>query len=115
MRAEGVDVPDPDGSGNFGSIPTGPSVDEALKTCQQILQGTNGGGAQITPEIKKQFLDLAKCIRANGFPDFPDPGITGNAVKLGGGGENLDPNDPKVKAALDLCSKKVNLNLGRPQ
>lgn len=44
----------------------------------------------------------AQCIRANGVPNFPDPGPDGRfRVSHGEGG--IDQDDPKYRAALEKC------------
>jgi hypothetical protein len=111
LRANGVEVSDPGSDGNVGSLPTGPAADAAVKECQHLMVGI-GGGQQITPELKEQILALAKCMRKNGFPDFPDPTFSDGGVGLGGAG--IDRNDPKVKTAIDKCSKETNVPLGGP-
>jgi hypothetical protein len=56
-----------------------------------------------------QLLAYAKCMRAHGIPDFPDPvankgGPAGGAgFNLSGGGSDLDPNNPRYKAANQTC------------
>jgi hypothetical protein len=56
-----------------------------------------------------QELKEAKCMRAHGFPDFPDP----NARDSGGGPfsfpPGFDPASPRAQAAGRAC------HLGLPQ
>lgn len=101
MRSHGVsNFPDPS--------PGGPSVipnwinpyDHAFlwcsvqKACAKFLGGGGSPGAASASE-KVALLNLARCMRAHGLPNFPDPTTspppapppgshTGNAVGIGG-------------------------------
>ena len=94
MRAEGIDIPDPEpGTGpNSGGKP-GPGVairiegggenkgkvDAAMEKCRSLLP--NGGEMKpLTPEQLERQRELAKCMRANGVPDFPDPDPNGGGA-----------------------------------
>ena len=68
---------------------------------------TSGGGGSSNPPsqaaLDSQALAFAKCMRANGVPDFPDP-------KAGGGfvfqkTATLDPSSPVFMAAQARCQK----------
>jgi hypothetical protein len=52
----------------------------------------------------QQALDYAKCMRANGVPDFPDPQAQGNGVQQDVG-KNLDP--AAVTKAQEACRDKM--------
>jgi hypothetical protein len=109
VRSKGIEIADPDGSGQISSIPTGPGADDAIKACQSFLTAGLGGNQEITDEQRAQILELAKCMRKSGFPDFPDPEISGGGVNLGKG---VDVNDPKTRDAMGVCSK--SLGIGNP-
>lgn len=87
MRENGVDMPDPEAGGRPG-FRFGPDVDQqkvqaAMEKCQDKLP--NGGqGLQLNPEQAEQMRTLAKCMRENGVPDFPDPDADGR-VRIGTG------------------------------
>jgi hypothetical protein len=110
MRENGVpNFPDPkinDGGGLNITLPDGTDkakADAATKACQQYLPG--GGQAQkADPAVVEQLRRFAQCMRDHGIPKFPDPTDQGLQVdndKLGLSG----PDDPKLKAAQDACSK----------
>lgn len=47
----------------------------------------------------EQALAFARCMRANGLPDFPDPDAEG---RLRGAGHEQQ-NNPKFRAAMEAC------------
>ena len=51
-------------------------VDAAMEECRPLLP--NGGETKpLTPEQLERQRELAKCMRENGVPDFPDPDPNG--------------------------------------
>ncbi|WP_350273903.1 hypothetical protein [Kribbella sp. HUAS MG21] len=103
MRANGVDVPDPDpakGLTGMGEIDRDdPDFKPAMTKCKQYLSGL--GGDPSSPEYQAQLLAFAQCMRDHGA-DVPDPDPNG-----GFGGKGLDRSDPDVKAALEACHDKL--------
>jgi hypothetical protein len=56
--------------------------------------------------VTAQLLTYAKCMRAHGIPDFPDPAPMPNGregFNFGGGGSDLNESDPRYKAANQAC------------
>jgi hypothetical protein len=87
LRDQGFDVPDPDAKGQvaFGNnreLKADPKWITAQETCSKFnipvpaeLEETE------PPRTKEQIAHLreyAKCLRANGVPDHPDPDANGN-------------------------------------
>jgi hypothetical protein len=108
MRQHGVNMPDPkvNSSGGIGiMVPQGTSkstVDKAQQACKQYLP--NGGvPPKMDPAVTEQLRQLAKCMRANGVPKFPDPAPNGGIQIDGRSG--IDPNDPVFQAAQKKCDK----------
>lgn len=107
MRENGVpDFPDPepgDGGGFRVTIPGGQdkeTVQAAMEKCRSLMP--NGGKEiKLNPEQVEQVRKLARCMRDNGVPDFPDPGPDG-AIELNGGA-GFDPDSPTVRAAMEKC------------
>ena len=124
MRGEGIDLPDPDfsgepGEGGFlggsGIDPNDPDFQDAQEKCQSNLEGIQG---QFDPEDLQAFqdaaLEFAQCLRDHGFdvpdPDFSQGGPGQGGVPGGGGGgifgdSGIDPEDPEVQAALEDCQE----------
>ena len=108
MRSHGVPTfPDPNSNGHLSSsnIPNlnSPQYRKAQEVCRSLLpqgytgQGGSPTGGSLTPEQQAQFLKYARCMRAHGVPNFPDP--TSSGLTLSG----IDPNSPRFKAAQKVC------------
>jgi hypothetical protein len=135
VRAHGVpDYPDPSASTGAGQIRATPNkmtvnghtlsesprlVQKAMQRCQKDAPEAKGppiSAAQLA-KLKAGALAMAKCMRANGVPNFPDPtvgtGPGGHGVSVGiraGGpksknssGAALNPQSPTFKAAQKKC------------
>ena len=86
MRSHGVqNFPDPKPGGGFDLTGTGinrfsPQVESAQKACASVAPaGFQKTPAQIRQHIKV-LMAVAKCMRANGVPYFPDPNSQGSIV-----------------------------------
>jgi hypothetical protein len=134
MRENGIDLPDPDfsgepgeGGGGFfgqgGIDPEDPDFQAAQEKCGSNLESIQGN---FDPENQEAFqdaaLELAQCMRDRGF-DVPDPDFSqepGQGGGPGGGGilgdSGLDPDDPEVQAALEECQEAAfgDLDIGPP-
>jgi hypothetical protein len=126
MRHHGVpNFPDLVTTPNGGSVPVGSTsgidknsqkVQAALAMCQKILppdQRASGTAASLPPTITPQdevdYLKVTGCMRAHGFPDFPDPGFFGNNVRfaLPPGMNATIGNSPQFLRAREICEKLV--------
>jgi hypothetical protein len=82
MRTNGVsEFPDPGASGKFtidgivnGSSldPNTPAFKRAIRACKD-LEPAGFTGSKRSPQQTDAALKFARCIRANGVTDFPDP------------------------------------------
>jgi hypothetical protein len=89
-------------SGEYGSGGPGLSCRAYLTAAQTALRG-----GQPPPKVDEAtLLKFAKCMRANGIPDFPDPTANGLTFRVGGGGD-LNPNNPSFQNASKLCARKT--------
>jgi len=127
MRAHGVpNFPDPAGNGAGGiriqarqttgsgqtmtvnGVPVNaPAFQSAMQTCHSQLPGSGGSTAESAPGLQKAALAMARCMRAHGVPDFPDPTVHsgsngGTLVQMGGPG--VDPSSPAFQAANKICA-----------
>jgi hypothetical protein len=114
MRTHGVpDFPDPDPQGDFSPFHTGVSKQTsaaANDACKHLLS-TGGTGTPQQRQEKLAFaLKVAHCLRAHGFPNFPDPTVSshGTSENLSG----IDPNAPQFQAAETACEKQARQALG---
>jgi hypothetical protein len=75
--------------------------------CQTYLNeasnALNGGHQQAGPSLAG-MLKYAKCMRANGVPNYPDP-PGGGVVNLG----SLDPTSPTFQNANKVCAKQAGV------
>lgn len=108
MRAHGIaDYPDPNANGeiqiNIGPgsdmDPNNPRFKAAETACKPLLpqQGQPPKG------LRAANLKYAKCMRAHGIKDFPDPKPDGTLQVQSTPGGDLDPNNPLYKKANDAC------------
>jgi len=67
--------------------------------------GAASSGPPTQAALQSDELAYAKCMRANGVPNFPDPrGGGGSEIARGAG---IDPSSPAFKAAQAKCQKLV--------
>lgn len=109
MRSHGVlNFPDPSTQGGFsigsesGIDPSSPQFQAAQKACQSLMKPLGGGDEK---KFREQALKYAKCMRAHGVSDFPDPNPQGGIELKPGAGSDLDPNSPIFQAAGKVCKK----------
>lgn len=92
--------------GGQGNLGPGQYCRQYLSQAQSALDG--GEPPQLPTDA--QLVAFAKCMRANGIADFPDP-IDGNlSFNLAAGGD-LNPNDPAFQNASKLCVQKTGAHV----
>lgn len=127
MREHGIDVPDPEvsGEGGIGVAVGGDKVNEqemqaALQACDQFLADAAGERRELDPEMLDRMVEFASCMREHGI-DMPDPTTDGGRIMVRGnassgdgddGGEGpqtrgdffgVDPNSPEFQEAQEAC------------
>jgi hypothetical protein len=65
--------------------------------------GTAGSGSSSGQTPEQNALKYARCMRANGVPNFPDPNANGGFTFAPGSG--IDLSSPAYKAAQTKCEK----------
>lgn len=124
MRANGIrDFPDPDSKGEIslsdqpGSDlnPSNPALQAALRSCRAKItffkaNPTSAENAQATAEL----LQFARCVRAHGVPNFPDPSSLGPNEGVGFliDRNTLDPHRPGLQAAIAACQSAARVSPG---
>src|SRR5260370_8486520 len=98
VRAHGApDFPDPDSDGSFppghGDLP--PS---AVQACGHLAAGLKQAATAGQQQDYNKELEVARCIRAHGYPTFPDPPPPGNQAQATGGPAGIHLNSPPFKA-----------------
>jgi hypothetical protein len=115
VREHGVPkFPDPDGRGNLPALTqqdlgvTKQTSLAAQGACESVLTRGRDTG---TPQQQRQKLafglKVAQCLRTHGFPTFPDP--TGSSQALPRG---IDPSSPQFETAQTTCEKQEQKALG---
>ncbi|MGA8296632.1 MAG: hypothetical protein WB770_06290 [Acidimicrobiales bacterium] len=112
MRAHGIsDFPEPSAAGpaqiTLGSSsdlnPSNPRFQTAFSVCRSVL-GISISPAQRAAQLTR-MLKFAKCMRAHGVTDFPDPSGSGVLeLHRGAGGGGFNPNNPVFQSASRTCS-----------
>jgi hypothetical protein len=108
MRAHGItDFPDPNAQGeidlNGGPNPSSPQFKAANNACKSLLPPRHTLTPAQQAAVRAQALKYARCMRAHGISDFPDPDSHGNIALKPKPGGDLDPNNPRYKAADKAC------------
>jgi hypothetical protein len=63
-----------------------------------VVSAGQGNGSQGNQMTSSWTVAFAKCMRAHGVPNFPDPNSQGGQL---GPGSGIDPSSPKFKTAVD--------------
>ena len=84
-----------------GGSSSSPGVAHLSSAKSASRASPEGGG--VSPEspagLQQAMIAYAKCMRANGVPNFPDPNGSGGFQVRGG----FDPGSPAVRAAQAKC------------
>jgi hypothetical protein len=120
MRAHGLpDFPDPSANGGInlsdqpGSDlnPNSTAFQAAARSCASI-QGFGAPSAARQRQYIAEMLPFARCVRAQGLPNFPDPSTLGSPYQ--GIGFLIDRNSrhsPVLQAAIKACQDVVHTGL----
>jgi len=111
MRSHGVanwpdPVSTPDGGYGFrttGIDPHSAAFQGATHACNTLVPQGWSSNQQLSPAQQQAWLNWAKCIRAHGMPDFPDPTFSGSEVHVSGGGSS----SPQLRSAMDACRSEM--------
>lgn len=110
MRQNGITwFPDPDASGQTRvKSPKGfdPKKYQAAElACQKYAPGMEAD-REIDPELAEKARQMAKCMRENGVPDFPDPRPDGG-IAIDRGKIKNGPGSPVFDKADEKCSQHM--------
>ena len=122
MRANGVSgFPDPREGPNGGGVGfpgglmvtgsdsmvvmgvpfSGPALLHAKKACKAYLPPAGGPPPQVAASQRRRALAFARCMRAHGVPNFPDPTLSGGGPA--GLPAGVDPQSPAFRSAARVC------------
>ena len=111
MRAHGITkFPDPNSQGGIGISggpgsgidPNSPQFKAADQACRKLMPGLKLSPAQQAATEARE-LQYSECMRSHGIRDFPDPNGQGGISIRSTPGSDLDPNNPRFKAADSAC------------
>lgn len=108
MRQHGItEFPDPKPGGEMAVkiSPNTPKqkMDAAMEACKKYAP--NGGNPpKMDAAAIEQARQMAKCMRENGVPNFPDPDPNG-LFKIDGNKLGTGPGDAKFDAAEKACAQ----------
>lgn len=74
----------------------------AMKACKHLLPG--GGPHQMTQQQINNAVKFAACMRAHGFPDYPDPVVQNGGVEEKPLPSSIDTNSAQFQQAQQTCN-----------
>ena len=94
----------------------------AVLTCTLVLAAACGGSSSSGSALPAfqtmttEALAYAKCMRAHGIPDFPDPVVQDGATRksISFPGQAPGSGSPQVKSADEVCRKQTGFEAGTP-
>jgi hypothetical protein len=85
-----------------GVDPQTPPFPAAMKACKHLLPG--GGPGPMTQQQINRLVKFAACMRAHGYPEYPDPQVQ-NGVPIGQPlPASIDTSSPQFEAAQQTCN-----------
>jgi hypothetical protein len=113
MRSHGVQhYPDPAGNGQFAksklSLPQLGVVQSQLQVAQRACQHLYPNGEQSSQTMMIAMSNFARCVRARGVSNWPDPVAESDPGQTGTPGfprnmPGVNQSSPAVKSALKSC------------
>ncbi|PZF91696.1 hypothetical protein [Micromonospora deserti] len=114
MREQGFNYPDPDARGQFNlsgddnrKFKADSRFIPAQEACQQfrmeIPAELRPKEEPPTPEQIANRHALAKCMREEGVPDYPDPDANGNFPQSWGNAETNPQEEAATQRAMQIC------------
>jgi hypothetical protein len=106
MRSNGVpNFPDPNSAGEISkarviaAVVGNPRSPAAQRACRRLLPESGLGPPQTAVTTRTRLADMlafARCVRAHGFPSFPDPTSQGQLTPEMVTAAGIDLHQPKV-------------------
>ena len=114
LQTHGVHLPDPVAGGNGGAAvahngggvnQNSPQFRRAQRACRAFLP-RGAGPVIITTQEQVDYLRAARCMRAHGVPEFPDPVFANGGVHFSQPpGVNI--HSPQVQRAVTICRRLI--------
>ena len=83
--------------------PNSAQFQAALKACQHLLPRPQLSAAQ-QQSIERRLLRQAACMRAHGYPGYPDPSVNSNGIEQPPLSSSIDTNSAHFQAAQTTCN-----------
>ncbi len=114
MRSHGVaNFPDPGPQGDFPPFHATVPKQAAAAANQACKHLPARGGSTGTPQQRRQklafALQVARCLRVHGYPDFPDPTDSGQRIPPG-----INTDSPRFQTTETTCEQQARKALGLP-
>ena len=74
----------------------------AMKVCKHLLPG--GGQRETTQQQINSMVKFAQCMRAHGYPDYPDPDIQNGQAITKPLPSDIDTVSPQFEKAQNTCN-----------
>jgi hypothetical protein len=87
-----------------GMGPQTPHLAAALKSCKHLLPG--GGPPAMARQQIDTMLKFAACMRAHGYPGYPDPQFQNGGVVEQPLPSSIDTSSPQFQAAETTCNTR---------
>jgi hypothetical protein len=85
-----------------GVDPQQPPFPAAMKACKHLLPG--GLGGRMTRQLIDQLVKFAACMRAHGYPGYPDPQMQNGQPVEQPLPASIDTSSPQFEAAQQTCN-----------
>lgn len=91
-----------------GTNPQSPAFETAREGCGNLIGGGGGGPLRnpaFVAKARQAALAHARCMRAHGVPNFPDPSFksNGQGITVSSGGPGINPRAPAFQKAQKIC------------
>ena len=107
FRAHGMpDFPDPNSDGSFPSTAPHDIPPSAARACGSLIGAAKQAQTAKNQQDYPKELEVARCIRAHGYPTFPDPPPPGSQAQATGSPSGIDLNSPQFKAVQSSCNQR---------
>lgn len=115
MRSHGVpNFPDPGSNGAFPKVTpqqlgvSSSQFQAAQRACQHLLPNSGESPQAWDQQLMNALWKFARCVRANGVPNWPDPVAESDPGEPGTAGfprnlNGINMNSPQVKNAMHKC------------
>lgn len=88
-----------------GVNPQTPPFPAAMKACKHLLPG--GGPPAMTRQQIDQQVKFAACMRAHGYPGYPDPVVQNGRIAEQPLPASIDTSSPQFEAAQQTCNSAL--------